>query len=87
VGERKNSQKILRFRGKEYIVRNFIVDFECNECGKTWRAPGVYTHRIYKDGTSKKLGRHKPEWHCPEHPNAIVNALETEALKEDQDLK
>ena len=62
-GKEKLEQKILRFRGKEYIVQNFIVDFECNECGKTWRSPGVYRERIYKDGKSKKLGRHKPEWH------------------------
>jgi hypothetical protein len=34
-------QGILRFRGKEYLEQNFIVDFECNECGKTWLAPGV----------------------------------------------
>jgi hypothetical protein len=79
----KLEQKILRFRGKEYLEQNFVVDFECSECGKTWRAPGVYRERIYKDGTSKKLGRHKPEWHCPDHPNAMVNALETENLKED----
>jgi hypothetical protein len=37
---------------------------------------------------AEKLGRYKiPEWHCPDHPNAIVNALETETLKEDPDLK
>jgi len=63
----KLKQKILRFRGKEYIVQNFIVDFKCNECCKTWQAPGVYRKRIYKDGKSKELGRHKPEWYCPEH--------------------
>ena len=28
-----------------------------------------------------------PEWHCPDNPNAIVNAFETETLKEDPDLK
>jgi hypothetical protein len=84
----KFKQKILRFRGKEYLEQNYIVDFECIECGKTWRAPGVYKERIYKDGTSKEVGRHKiPEWHCPEHPSAIVNTFETETLKEDPDLK
>jgi hypothetical protein len=83
----KFKQKILSFRGKEYIVQNFIVEFECNECGKTWRAPGVYRARIYKNGKSKELGRHKPEWHCLDHPSAIVNTLETETLKEDPDLK
>jgi hypothetical protein len=61
----KFKQKILRFRGKEYIEQNFVVDLECNECGKTWHAPGAYRDRIYKDGTSKEVGRHKiPEWHC-----------------------
>jgi hypothetical protein len=83
----KVKHKILSFRGKEYIVQNFIVDFECNECGKTWRAPGVYRERMYKNGKSKELGRHKPEWHCLDHPSAIVNTLETETLKEDPDLK
>lgn len=39
------------------------------------------------DGPSKKLGRHRPEWHCLDHPTAIVNAIETETLKEDPDLK
>jgi hypothetical protein len=83
----KLKQKMLRFRGKEYLEQNFIVDFECNECGKTWRTPGVYRERIYNDGKSKELGRHKPEWHCLDHPNAVVNTLETETLKEDPDLK
>jgi hypothetical protein len=83
----KLKQKILRFRGKEYVEQNFIVDFECIECGKTWRAPGVYRERIYKDGTSKELDRHKPEWHCLDHPSAKVNAIETETVKEDPDLK
>jgi hypothetical protein len=68
-------QKILRFRAKEYIVQRFIVDFECNECGKTWGAPGVYRERIYKNGKSKELGRHKPEWYCPDHPSAVVTYL------------
>ena len=83
----KVKQTILSFRGKEYLVQNFIVDLECNECGRLFRCPGVYRQRIYKDGTSKEVGRHRPEWHCPDHPNAIVNALETETLKEDPDLK
>jgi hypothetical protein len=84
----KHKQKILSFRGKEYLLQNSIVDLECNECGRLFRCPGVYRQRIYKDGTSKKVGRQKiPERHCPDHPNAIVNALETETLKEDPDLK
>jgi len=84
----KVKQKILSFRGKEYLLQNSIVDLECNECGRLFRCPGVYRQRIYKDGTSKEVGMHKiPEWHCPDHPNAIVNALETETLKEDPDLK
>ena len=84
----KVKQKILSFRGKEYLLQNSIVDLECNECGRLFRCPGVYRQRIYKDGTSKEVGRQKiPEWHCPDHPNAIVNALETETLKEDPDLK
>lgn len=74
----KLNLKILKFRGKEYVEQDFIVDFQCNECGKTRRAPGVYRERIYKDGTSKELGRHKPEWHCVDHPIATVNALESE---------
>ena len=28
-----------------------------------------------------KLVGHKPEWHCPEHPSAIVNTFETETLR------
>ncbi|MRN41097.1 MAG: hypothetical protein FIO02_08660 [Nitrosopumilales archaeon] len=84
----KVKQKILSFRGKEYLVQYFIVDLECNECGRLFRCPGVYRQRIYKDGTSKEVGKHKiQEWHCPDHPNAIVNALETETLKEDSELK
>jgi len=84
----KVKRKILSFRGKEYLLQNSIVDLECNECGRLFRCPGVYRQRIYKDGTSKEVGRQKtPEWHCPDHPNAIVNALETETLKEDPDLK
>jgi hypothetical protein len=84
----KVKQKILSFRGKEYLLQNSIVDLECNECGRLFRCPGVYRQRIYKDGTSKEVGRQKvAEWHCPDHPNAIVNALETETLKEDPDLK
>jgi hypothetical protein len=84
----KLEQKILSFRGKEYVLQNSIVDLECNECGRLFRCPGVYCQRIYKDGTSKEVGRQKiPEWHCPDHPNAIVNALETETLKEHPDLK
>jgi hypothetical protein len=84
----KVKQKILSFRGKEYLLQNSIVDLECNECGRLFRCPVVYRQRIYKDGTSKEVGRQKiPEWHCPDHPNAIVNALETETLKEDPDLK
>ena len=84
----KVKQKILSFRGKEYLLQNSIVDLECNECGRLFRCPGVYRQRIYKDGTSKEVGKHKiPEWHCPDHPNAIVNALETETLKEDSELK
>jgi len=27
-----------------------------------------------------------PQGHCPDHPDAIVNAFETETLKEDPDL-
>ena len=77
----KVKQKILSFRGKEYLLQNSIVDLECNECGRLFRCPGVYRQRIYKDGTSKEVGKHKiPEWHCPDHPNAVVNALETETL-------
>jgi len=84
----KVKQKILSFRGKEYLLQNSIVDLECNECGRLSRCPGVYRQRIYKDGTSKEVGMHKiPEWHCPDHPSAIVNTLETETLKEDPDLK
>jgi hypothetical protein len=84
----KVKHKILSFRGKEYILQNSIVDLDCNECGRLFRCQGVYRQRIYKDGTSKEVGRQKiPEWHCPDHPNAIVNALETETLKEDPDLK
>ena len=83
----KVKQKILSFRGKEYLLQNSIVDLECNECGRLFRCPGVYRQRIYKDGTSKDVGKHIPEWHCHDHPNAIVNALETETLKEDPDLK
>jgi hypothetical protein len=84
----KLEQKILSFRGKEYLLQNSIVDLECSECGRLFRCPGVYRQRIYKDGTSKEVGRLKiPEWNCPDHPSAIVNALETETLKEDPDLK
>jgi hypothetical protein len=83
----KVKQKILSFRGKEYILQNSVVDQECNECGRLFRCPGVFRQRIYKDGTSKEVGKHKPEWHCLDHPNAIVNALETETLKDDPDLK
>jgi len=37
---------------------------------------------------AEKIRSHKiPEWNCPDHPNAIANALETETLKEDPDLK
>lgn len=86
-----NEQKILRFRGKEYLEQNFVVHFECDEIyrdGKIWRAPGVYRQRVYKDGTSQQLGKYKiPEWHCLDHPGAIVHALETETLKENPDLK
>ncbi|MGB6672780.1 MAG: hypothetical protein WBE34_10125 [Candidatus Nitrosopolaris sp.] len=28
----------------------------------------MFTERIYKDGTSKEVGRHKPEWHGNENP-------------------
>jgi hypothetical protein len=84
----KVEQKILSFRGKEYLLQNSIVDLECIECGRLFRCPGVYRQRIYKDGTSKGVDKHKiSEWHCPDHPNAIVNPLETETLKEDPDLK
>ncbi|HET7148152.1 MAG TPA: hypothetical protein VFI73_06580 [Candidatus Nitrosopolaris sp.] len=84
----KLNQKILGFRGKEYLLQNSVVDLECNECGQLFHCPGVYRQRIYKDGASKKVGGKKiPEWHCPQHPNAIVNALQTETLKEDPDLK
>jgi hypothetical protein len=87
-GKEKLKQKILSFRGKEYIVQNSIVDLECNECGRLFRCPGFYRQRIYKDGTSKELGKHKiPEWHCLDHPSVLVNTLETETLKEDPDLK
>ncbi|MDP9290080.1 MAG: hypothetical protein M3P08_18050 [Thermoproteota archaeon] len=83
----KVKQKILSFRGKEYLVQNSIVDLECNECARLFRCPRIYRQRIYKDGTSTGVGKHKiPEWHCPDHPNAIVSALETETLK-DPDLK
>jgi hypothetical protein len=61
----KVKQKILSFRGKEYLLQNSIVYLECNECGRLFHCPGVYRQRIYKDGTSKEVGRHKPEWHCP----------------------
>ena len=54
----KVKQKILSFRGKEYLLQNSIVDLECNECGRLFRCPGVYRQRIYKDGTSKDVGKH-----------------------------
>ena len=60
----------------------------------TWNATSVrrplsgsIRQRIYKDGTSKDVRKRIPEWRCHDQPNAIVNALETETLKEDADLK
>lgn len=35
----KVKQKILSFRGKEYLLQNSIVDLECNECGRLFRCP------------------------------------------------
>jgi hypothetical protein len=34
-------QKILRFRGKEYLEQNFIVAFECNVCGTSYLSTPV----------------------------------------------
>jgi hypothetical protein len=51
----KLKQKILSFRGKEYIVQNFIVDLECNECGRLFRCPGVYRSESTKTERARKL--------------------------------
>ena len=74
----------MNFRGKEYILQNSIVDFECKSVA---RHGGL---REYTDNESTKtelarnlLAINHPEWHGPDHPNAIVNAIETETLKED----
>jgi hypothetical protein len=34
----KVKQKILSFRGKEYLLQNSIIDLECNECGRLFRS-------------------------------------------------
>ncbi|MGB6674493.1 MAG: hypothetical protein WBE34_18850 [Candidatus Nitrosopolaris sp.] len=54
-GKAKLEQKILRFRGKEYIEQNFVVDFKCNECGTKWRPPVYTENESIKTERARKL--------------------------------
>lgn len=54
------------------------ITYECDECGKQENDSVTYYEDTYPNDKYRKHGELRPEpkqWHCPDHPTAVVDLL------------